>query len=387
MLNMSVVQCNDTMMQYVEGHVQGFLGVRLYTNVNAVGLAGGTNDLWKVVASPAITVRTNPAAAIELAISSSNGGDTTQSVTVNGLDVNYEPISVTKKLAGQTKTVLSTVVYFFRVLSVTLDVACAGNVFVYDASVTVVAGIPQTATKVQAEITIADLQDYNLQTTIPAGKQGWLYIVSYITSASSTKDFKLRAVFTDVNGVVTYQNLAHFVGDPITGAMQFTNHPLLISEKSDFKIEAILEGGASAVQIECWAEIILEDIVPTENLVNVLTKSEYDAYLTANSRTLASTKLYLIGLDGVLTEFPTQVDVGNVLAVITGTTLYKVAATTEIAFDISQYKSGLYIPTTFPSIACVWRCVDSAAFVKYVSGLSPQMIILGPKTMKTTFTA
>ena len=169
--------------------------------------------------------------------------------------------------------------------------------------------------------------------------------------------------------------------------MQFTNHPLLISEKSDFKIEAILEGGASAVQIECWAEIILEDIVPTENLVNVLTKSEYDAYLTANSRTLASTKLYLIGLDGVLTEFPTQVDVGNVLAVITGTTLYKVAATTEIAFDISQYKSGLYIPTTFPSIACVWRCVDSAAFVKYVSGLSPQMIILGPKTMKTTFTA
>lgn len=375
---------NEFFMEIARGNVNGMSALRMYGYNGDVD--AGTEDLWKTVAAGdgAIATRTLFTTAKSLSISSSNAGDTTQYVTVIGLDINYNIITATKKLAGQTETALSSTLSFFRVLSASLDAACAGNVFIYDASDTASSGVPTTGAKVQAIIPIADLETKISAYTMPAGQKGWLYNTAWNSyNATTEKGVIIFLVVTTAAGVTTTTVLARYE-DPASGQFQTCYSPIEIPEFADVKLQVTLEASGSNMVIEGWADIVLEDITTTPATVTVLTKSQFDAQLSPH--TLASTKLYLVGLDEVPTVFPTAVDLNDTLAIITGTTAYNVAATVEVAFNIDIFRTGLLIQTTQKAIACVWRCVDSNGDVLYNSGLSPKIITLGGKTLKTVFT-
>lgn len=77
-----------------------------------------------------------------LYVASTSAGDTTQTLTVNGLDANLTAQTATQVLAGQTKTVIDNVSTEWRqVTSIELDAVSAGTVSVFSDD-TVTAGVP-----------------------------------------------------------------------------------------------------------------------------------------------------------------------------------------------------------------------------------------------------
>ncbi len=378
---------NDFFMEVAKGTVNNMSALRMF---GSRVVAGAATDVWKVVAAVdgEPVAKTLPSVAKLLSISSSDVLDITQYVTVNGLDANYQPISVTKKLAGRTETALSTTVYFLRVTSVTLDAACLGNVFVYDAASAVTNGVPNSKNKILATITIADLESYDCYACTPYNKKGWVYNIKWHSnSAAVAKEVLLTLVVKTDAGVTTTYNIASYT-DPGSGQLQLAYKPIEVAPKSDIKLMASLVGG-SALALETEVNIVLEDVTAAGDIVTVLTKSQFDAQLAPH--TLASTKLYLIGLAEVPSVFPTTVDLNDTLAIITGEAIavghngYHVAATTEVAFNMDVFRTGILVQTTQKAIACVWRCVDSNGDVLYNAGLTPQIITLGGKTLKTIF--
>jgi hypothetical protein len=139
-------------------------------------------------------VRAFPAGAFTLAVCSDNAADTNQTVMVQYLDVNYLPWVAVYTLNGQTAVTVATsitagflpgagaggtVTNCFRVndlmvLTGTANGVNAGNLYAFDNSSTVTAGVPQTTTKVFACAMIGD----NIATiggfTIAAGYFGAL---------------------------------------------------------------------------------------------------------------------------------------------------------------------------------------------------------------------
>lgn len=95
-------------------------------------------------------VRTNPAVAVQIGVSSGNANDTSagsgaRTVKLEGVDANYAPLSETITMNGQTK-VVSVGTYLF--VTAGSGLVNAGEIYAYDTSDSVVSGVPQTATKI-----------------------------------------------------------------------------------------------------------------------------------------------------------------------------------------------------------------------------------------------
>lgn len=134
---------------------------------------------------PPGTAYTLPTAAAQIYISSSSGSDTTQTVTIEYLDASYVAKTVTKALAGQTKTTVTGATDVFRVNKVYVDAATAGNVWVYFDD-TVTAGVPQTASKQLGYVPLGYMASRQAIYTVPAGYYALLWDVSATVAASAT---------------------------------------------------------------------------------------------------------------------------------------------------------------------------------------------------------
>ena len=181
-----------------------------------------------------------PASASVMKVSSSNNADTS-TVVLAGVDANYDEVSETVTITGQTA--VNTTTEFLRVFRarVTADEP-AGDIYIGTGAVS--SGVP--ANKF-AKITAGENQTLMAVWTVPAGYTAYLYqgtIASGTTASNKFATARLKVKpFGEVmqtKAVVTLHNA--FV-DFDFGA------PLKITEKSDIEARALVSSGSDAISV------------------------------------------------------------------------------------------------------------------------------------------
>lgn len=384
-MTMPIVISNDFFLEVMRGNVSGFASREIVGTVPAVA---GTYDIWNAGVDTNKVI-TQVATAAILYVSSSSAADITQSVTITGLDANYDVITETIALnAADGRTRVAGTKAFLRVNSVTLSAACAGIVYVYYLSA-VTAGVPDDLTKVQAAVAIAALQAYNAIYTVPRNKNLYLTSVRYQSTASAGAHDVVLSIIRKLYGgtnvnvkQIKYLDLGNT--NYTDGQVDFGDQPILFPAKSEFRVQAALAGGTAMV-MAFMANLVEETISVVPSTVTVMDKAAYLAYLAAGGPlTLASQNYWLIGLDAVPTTPPASANLDDVLCTITGTTSYKVAADTDVVFDPAYFVSGKLVTTSKKAVLTIMRCVDSGGTVKYVLAPNNTIVDLGSGLKKTT---
>lgn len=144
----------------------------------------GAEDIWDAGGT-----LTQFAAAAAVHVSSSNGADTTQTLTINGLDANGNAQTKTVVLAGQTETAVDGT--WKAIFSASLSAAAAGDVYVYEDD-TVVLGVPQTVAKFKAKIPATATKTFMAVYMIPTGYNGFL--VEYSGSHAGLELWRIPAL-------------------------------------------------------------------------------------------------------------------------------------------------------------------------------------------------
>jgi len=198
-------------------------------------------------------------------ISSDNALDIGMEITVEGLDENYNPQSVTVLLNGQTQTQIGTGETFVRVFRAfnSGPLEFAGNLLIYDDTVTsVTLGVPSPTSSVKAEINVDDQQTYMAIYTIPAGKTGYFLggAISLITGASASKSASVDLRIRLPGGVFRSQELVDISS---TGTSNFSQDlhalgPLKIPEKTDV-VARVRNVEANDTGVAAYFSILLVD--------------------------------------------------------------------------------------------------------------------------------
>lgn len=375
---------NDFYLEVIRGNTNNFVAKDLQ-GVNA-DVDAGTEDIWNEGGD--ITQVTT---AATLRVSSSAAADITQSVTITGLDANYDEVTEVIDLDGTDgQTIVVGTVSFLRVNSAVLSAACAGDVYVYYVC-TATAGVPDDLTKVQAKIDIATLRAYNAIYTVPRNKNWYLTSLRYRSAGSLVNHDVIISAKRKLYGgtvatieIVKYKNSA--TATNFTDAqVQFTDQPVTFPAKSEIRFTCTLGAGGSNLSIALEANFIEESITAVANTVTVLSLPALLAKMTTAGTHNHTQDHWLIGLDEVPgpNVVPTTVDLDDVLTTITGKSSIAdviqpyVNATTEVAFDPAYFTSGKLVSTTKKAVFTIMRCVDSAGTVDYVQAYSNMIFSLG----------
>ena len=193
-----------------------------------------------------------PASATVMKISSSSANDAAagtgaRTISISGLDANYNEISETVTLNGQTE--VNTVNSYLRIFNMFVVTAGSGATAagtIYAGTGTVTSGVPAT---VYATIVITANQTQMAFWTVPAGYTLYLNGV-YYSSANSTANASTNFQFTErpLNGVFVIQSSTRTPGN---GDFVLDLHtPLAFPEKTDIEIRAVASAGSSNVSAE-----------------------------------------------------------------------------------------------------------------------------------------
>jgi hypothetical protein len=196
------------------------------------------------------------AAALQMTVSSSSANDTSagtgaRTVLITGLDADYNMISESVTLNGQTA--VTTTNSFLRINNMLVTTAGTGlsNAgTIYIGSGTVTSGVPATVYNV---IAIGFDTATSSQYTVPAGYTGYLVIARIgLAQDAGTTLITARTRFIGTNGIA------------ITGPLIVTNngistinfsYPIALAEKTRIQGEAI--GGADNNEAAGFFEIVL----------------------------------------------------------------------------------------------------------------------------------
>ena len=193
-----------------------------------------------------------PASATVMKISSSSaddasGGTGARTIAIFGLDANYNEISESVLLDGQTA--VNTGNSYLRISRMYVTTAGSGATAagtIYAGTGTVTSGVPAT---VYGMITLTANQTQMAFWTVPAGYT--LYLMGgFFTSANSTANAStnFQLIQRPLGGVFRIQSSARIAGN---GDFVFDLHtPLAFTEKTDIEIRAIASAGASNVSAE-----------------------------------------------------------------------------------------------------------------------------------------
>ena len=131
--------------------------------------------------------------AAELFISSSSVGDTDQTVTVEGVDANWLPITGTASLSGQTEVSMGTFLHISRAV-VTGGSINAGDLYIAPTTART-GGVPNDLTKVLSKIPIGEGVTHNGWSIVPANSMA--AIVSF--NASVDTNTKVASVSAHIH--------------------------------------------------------------------------------------------------------------------------------------------------------------------------------------------
>ena len=193
-----------------------------------------------------------PASATVMKISSSSANDAAagtgaRTISIAGLNANYNEISETVTLNGQTE--VNTVNSYLRIFRMYVTTAGSGATAagtIYAGTGTVTSGVPAT---VYGMITLTANETQMAFWTVPAGYT--LYFTgTYFTSANSTANAStnFQLIQRPLGGVFRIQSSARTPGN---GDFILDLHtPIAFPEKTDIEIRAIASAGSSNVSAE-----------------------------------------------------------------------------------------------------------------------------------------
>jgi hypothetical protein len=202
-------------------------------------------DAW-----PQGGLRTFPSAGFTIGVSSSSAVDTAagtgaRTIEIDYLDTSYALKTISLSLAGQTKVTatvdVSSVLRIngVRVTSFGSGGTNAGTVYVYDASDTLTAGVPQTATKIFNTIPVGGNICKSAFFSVPAGCR-MLILSARAGFDDATVTSRAAVVSMYVSYLLNGGRLSSVV--PIVGQIGESGgpanvrpeFPMLLEEKSDF---------------------------------------------------------------------------------------------------------------------------------------------------------
>lgn len=226
-------------LQVSRGQIQGHKTLFKFGNNSDIN--GTLETIWSQGG-----IYAYPAAATVMKVSSSDANDDAagtgaRTVTVFGLDVNYNEVSETVELDGQTEVLTTT--QFIRVNRAFVVTAGSGGTAagtIYVGTGTVTAGVPAT---IYAVITLGENQTTMALWTVPAGYT--LYITGGTFSAASNNaaqyvlgKFVVRpfgGVFRNAADITVNSNVFRYDWEI----------PLAIPEKTDIEARAIALSGTN----------------------------------------------------------------------------------------------------------------------------------------------
>ena len=200
----------------------------------------GDVDQTEVTVWPYTGLISHPAAALQMKVSSSNAADASagtgaRTVLIQGLDNNYDEISETVTLNGQTA--VTTTNSYLRINYATVATAGSGQSAagdIYIGTGTVTAGVPAT---------VYDLIKFNYNDTvtghytIPAGYTGYLMQGMFSAGqASGSTSIQGRLLSSTADGIRRTTAIVTLNNGSADYAFEF---PIAIPEKTDIEATAI----------------------------------------------------------------------------------------------------------------------------------------------------
>lgn len=259
--NLKVTDAENT-LAIAKGQVIGSDDINKWGNAPDFDTADGEVTIWDGAEDATgweKMVYTYPSTASIDSISSTDASDT-NTVTIEGLDSNFEEVSQQVTLNGQTRVALSTsLIRFYRGYNDN-GTKFAGHIIIYDNDTTT-GGIPDDTTLIRGVIHPNEQQTEMAIYTIPAGKTGYL-LGGYCSTAGANKtsNYVIKFKIRTFGGVFrTQQKVA--LSDTGTTFIPFTYPvPQTLAEKTDVEVTAQMTAtGGTGASISAGFSIILVD--------------------------------------------------------------------------------------------------------------------------------
>lgn len=191
-----------------------------------------------------------PASATIMKVSSANAADTS-TVVIYGLDANYNEISESVTITGQTA--VNTTQSFLRVYRAQV-IANAPIGIIYIGTGVVTAGVPAN---IYAKITAGENQTLMAVYTVPAGHTAYLFMGTVSCGTSTTNKYTTVRLKIREYGQV-------FCTKAITTIQNSFNQydfgiPLAIPEKSDMEARGITSSGTDSISAT-FSMVLVKDI-------------------------------------------------------------------------------------------------------------------------------
>jgi hypothetical protein len=192
-------------------------------------------------------------------ISSSNAGDT-QEITVVGQDINYNIVTQTKNLNGQTRVALDTPLFRCYRAYNSNATNLVGHVFVYVNGATT-GGVPNNNDDIRAIIDPINQQTEMAIYTVPAGKTGYMRSWYAATAgASKNANYFITLRSREATRVFRVKHTSA-LNETGTSAYQHTYvEPEVFPEKTDIEMTvSILGTGVTAASVSAGFDMVLVD--------------------------------------------------------------------------------------------------------------------------------
>jgi hypothetical protein len=192
-------------------------------------------------------------------VSSSNAADN-QQITIVGLDINWNEVTQTVTLNGQTRVALPTpLLRAYRAYNSDSTVF-AGHVFVY-VNGPLTGGVPNTPANIRIVIQPEEQQTLMAVYSVPAGKTGYARS-GYISTAGASRNsqYPSRVIVRAFGGVFRTVHTAS-ISDIASSSYQHQfSEPEVFPEKTDIEMRtSSTAAGATAAAISGGFDIVLVD--------------------------------------------------------------------------------------------------------------------------------
>lgn len=223
----------------------------------ARGMIAGHKHLFKYGNNPDIngsletiwshsTLYVYPTVAIQMSVSSSSVDDTSagigaRTVSVQGLDQNYNEVAETIVLNGQSSVLTTnTFIRVFRAFVITAGSTNTAQGTIYIGTGTITGGIPAT---IYAEIPLGENQTLMAIWTVPAGYTMYIYRGTFSAASNNAAQYILgKFMVRNFGGV--FRNAADVTANSNVIPYDF-EIPLAVPEKSDIEARAIALAGTN----------------------------------------------------------------------------------------------------------------------------------------------
>lgn len=226
-------------LQVARGQIQGHK--TLFKFGNNSDIDGTSEIVWSQGGA-----YTYPTVAAQVKVSSTSADDAAagtgaRTIVVGGLDANYNEITETVTLNGQTEVLTTN--SFIRVFRAYVATAGSGGTAagtIYMGTGTVTAGVPAT---VYAVITLGENQTQMAMWTVPAGYTLYIYGGTFSAASNNTAQYVLGQFFVRPFGGV-FRNVADITVNSNVFRYEW-DIPIAVPEKADIEARSIALSGSS----------------------------------------------------------------------------------------------------------------------------------------------